>query len=697
MARPTSVLSIRMRCLITLGILLGVGQVTWSAPSPIAVGVDFQFLIQNDLDWPTISNHNASILLNSQLSNRDAVSACSKLNEGLLSTTGNNTLSDLQVLTRYLEYDKQVAGDQKFWVASKLNGCQTFSFEKGVQAASCSSKLPALCSQSAPYKVSSQTDPSPVYQVQVQSKKATYVGTRDHLSFRFIGIPYANPFKRYEYSKPYTAASPVTLSALSYGASCLQGGTGSEDCLFLNIYTPFLPADSSEARKNKLLKPVLLWIHGGGFTSGQSNDAIFDGGNMASRNDLVYVSINYRLGALGFLALDNGVNKGNFGIADQITALQWVKVNIAAFGGDPSRVTIHGQSAGAGSVRALLGSPPAFGLFAGAIAQSNLGGFGYATSYTEYPSLDAEYAASGVPLIKSVGCDNSTDVLACLRAIPASTIINAPIDRPRKIVVDGHYITNSHLAVNGKGPVAPAHIIFGFARDDGSDFVGSYPSNDTTLTASLASAGLSDEIAKKVIAAPDLFPMPTSSDKALNLFNLTSQIGTLGQFVCIDQATVFSSAKHRTFPSVYAYSFDRTYAGWEPIPGTCEPALTPEFPNGDPNAPYFRCHSGELYYTAGTLGQDLRPFRDPGDLLLSQWTVDTWGSFARTFNPNPPAAYLAARGYTSTTQVLKQSGPWKQVSETSAPLKVIDVPFRSAGWRGEAQCKLLGYPLTMFE
>jgi len=164
---------------------------------------------------------------------------------------------------------------------------------------------------------------------------------------------------------------------------------------------------------------------------------------MASRSDVVVVTINYQcvfpfnldtkllmilyfsLGTLGFLALDDGVTNGNFG---QMTALRWIKKHIANFGGDPSRVTIYGQSAGAGSVRTLLGSPPAFGLFAGAIAQSNLGGFGYATTYTKYLSLEDEYSKYGAPLVKSVGCGNGTaeDFLACLRKLPAQTLISAP-------------------------------------------------------------------------------------------------------------------------------------------------------------------------------------------------------------------------------------------------------------------------------
>ena len=121
------------------------------------------------------------------------------------------------------------------------------------------------------------------------------IRTRDHLSFRFVGIPYTNPVKRFAYSTPFSAPSPIALSALAYGPACPQPGLGVEDCLFLNIYTPFIPKNVNEAYRQKKLKPVLLWIHGGAFIGGESDSTFYDGGNMASRNDLVYVSINYRL------------------------------------------------------------------------------------------------------------------------------------------------------------------------------------------------------------------------------------------------------------------------------------------------------------------------------------------------------------------------------------------------------------------
>ena len=126
----------------------------------------------------------------------------------------------------------------------------------------------------------------------------------DQASFRFEGIPYANPPERFTYSTMYSG-SP-TINATAYGPECIQSGVpepyGSEDCLYLNIYTPYIPQDGTESTEG--LKPVMFWIHGGAFTSGAGSQS--DGGNMASRGDVVIVTINYRLSTLGFLALEEG-------------------------------------------------------------------------------------------------------------------------------------------------------------------------------------------------------------------------------------------------------------------------------------------------------------------------------------------------------------------------------------------------------
>ena len=244
---------------------------------------------------------------------------------------------------------------------------------------------------------------------------------RDQVSFRFEGIPYANAPARFTYPTPY--AGNKTLNATAYGPICVQAGTpppySSEDCLFLNVWTPYIPSNPSETPER--LKPVFFYIHGGAYTSGAGSQ--YDGGNMASRGDIVVVTINYRLSTLGFLALEDGETNGNFGIADQIAALDWVREHIAAFGGDVNRITICGGSAGAGAVRALMGSPQAIGKYAAAVPMSNLAGSNYATTYSLYYTIPEEVYVAADPILEEINC-TSGDALACLTAYDAYSLVN---------------------------------------------------------------------------------------------------------------------------------------------------------------------------------------------------------------------------------------------------------------------------------
>src|SRR5690348_9292594 len=207
-------------------------------------------------------------------------------------------------------------------------------------------------------------------------------GKTDGTIAAFLGVPFAKPPVGDLRWKP--PAKPVkwkgTRKATEFGARCMQGRIyddmifrdpgPSEDCLYLNIWTP---AKLEKKSKDKL--PVMVWIYGGGFGAGATSEPRQDGTNLA-KEGVVVVSFNYRLGVFGFFAHPELAKEsehhaaGNYGLLDQVAALQWVRKNVAAFGGDPHKVTIFGESAGSFSVSALMASPLARGLFQRAIGES---------------------------------------------------------------------------------------------------------------------------------------------------------------------------------------------------------------------------------------------------------------------------------------------------------------------------------------
>jgi len=510
---------------------------------------------------------------------------------------------------------------------------------------------------------------------------------RDRFSFRFLGVRYAQPAKRWTYSQIYEGTGNEA-SALDYGASCAQGSSGSEDCFFLNVWTPYLPSPKSS---RKQLKPVIFWIHGGAFTSGMGSDPTFDGGNLASRGDVVVVTINYRLGTLGFLALDDGKTNGNYGLADQITALDWVRRNIQDFGGDPDRITIFGQSAGAGSVRALLASPKARGRFAGAIMESNLGGIAYGTTYSKYYSIAQEMEVVGNAIVEEANCTNAHSQIECLRSLPAMTITGLS-DTARYLVVDGEYLQTSELDLTNPASTANVPQMIGTTRDDGAASIG-YPSENDTIHTFLNQSGL------PAIAPSQPFPEPSSFNHTLDIFNTTARVATNGMFRCIDQATAYAGINNHIFPEIFFYEFNRTYQtpGWSPNPPLCNAPIAPDFPNGDPSQEYFKFHSGELYYVFGNILRQGLPFRDEFDLPFAQSVLDSWASFARTANPTPNLGYLKARGYTNTTREVELTGPWTPFRRGDYRLRRLQWPSVMVDLDEVEQCRALQLPLGYYD
>ncbi|XP_037069411.1 venom carboxylesterase-6-like [Pollicipes pollicipes] len=236
----------------------------------------------------------------------------------------------------------------------------------------------------------------------------------------FKGIPYARPpvdDLRFRPPRAHPGWSGVR-DAARHGPICLQYNMmdsnvmeGQEDCLFVNVYSPRLPAGDGEPRL-----PVMVWIHGGAFISG-SGDADLHGVDFLMDEDVVVVTFNYRLNVFGFFTTDDAVAPGNVGLLDQVLALQWVHSNIARFGGDPQLVTVFGESAGGASVSLQVISPLSAGLFHRAVSQSGGASAFWALGDRQRP-LALHFAAE-------LGCpsEESRAVLECVRRAPAADIM----------------------------------------------------------------------------------------------------------------------------------------------------------------------------------------------------------------------------------------------------------------------------------
>lgn len=300
---------------------------------------------------------------------------------------------------------------------------------------------------------------------EVTIAQGTLAGTEGDGLVKFMGVRYAQPpvgDKRWLPPEPVPAATgPV--DAMKAGAGCAQGpspwGTPStaEDCLFLNVTVP----GAANAMGFWQNRPVLVWFHGGGFTGGSGD--VYDAGAMALENDVIVVTVNYRLGALGFMAhpaLDAEDHPfANYGLMDQQQALRWVQSNIAAFGGNPNNVTVFGESAGAIAIYTHLVSPMASGLFQKAIIESG--------APADEPLDVAE--GRGNALAEKVGCpgDATPEAAACLRAVPVDKLVAAQA-LPIATIIDGTLLQAPILDLLKAGAYNRMPVMNGTNRDEGN-------------------------------------------------------------------------------------------------------------------------------------------------------------------------------------------------------------------------------------
>ena len=294
---------------------------------------------------------------------------------------------------------------------------------------------------------------------------------------RFLGIPYAEaPLRNLRFKPPLDPSpwKPAIYNATYFRSACIQDpgyinffwknfSLGfSEDCLYLNVYSP---GDPTKLQSNERTgKPVMVYIHGGGYEAGSP---IVSPGDILPLWGVVLVTIQYRLGFIGFFTTGDHLAPGNYGMLDQVHALKWVKKNIRSFGGDPNKVTIFGESAGGSSVGLHTLSPLSEGLFHRAIAISGIDFSPFAISTKEIAQqLSKKYAA----LLLSCSQTDNESLLSCLRRVDAKKLIIGQANSWRP-VVDGKFLTDSPRKLRKQGKAQKVPLMAGFTSDEGAYFI----------------------------------------------------------------------------------------------------------------------------------------------------------------------------------------------------------------------------------
>ena len=483
--------------------------------------------------------------------------------------------------------------------------------------------------------------------VSAQSPRLSSAGVAEG---RLAGVPAADPeitaFKGVPFAAPPVgdlrwrapqAPAPWqgVRKADSFGANCIQNivdarkpwtyefmahGATSEDCLYLNVWTPATLATERH--------PVLVFIHGGANTEGSGSVPVYDGTGLASKG-LVVVTINYRLGVFGFFAHPELTQEasyhgsGNYALLDQIAAVRWVKTNIAAFGGDPARITVAGQSAGASGVRNLIISPLAAGQFQRAIAESgvSLGGLGAPRTLADGEQDGVRYARA-----KNVAS------IAELRAMSALQIATPPVGgTPYRwgTLIDHYALVASEADAFASGKHNDVPVLTGTNRDES----GAVPQPATTADA------FQKQIAQRYgeRAADFLKLYPAASDEAARVSANASarDVARMTTYLWADARA--KTAKSKTF----TYFWDHT------LPG----------PDA---AQYGAFHTSEVPYVMNALSQSDRPFT-ADDRKIADTLSSYWVNFVTSGDPN-------GRGLPRWPSVADAPDQTMNVGDTFAPI-----------------------------
>ena len=476
----------------------------------------------------------------------------------------------------------------------------------------------------------------------VQTTYGALEGVQREGHSAFLGIPFAAPPKgelRFRAPQPPAKWDGVR-EAKEWGLAARQtthpipgfaaSGPQDEDCLYLNVYTP-----AATGRR-----PVMFWIHGGGFTHGTAAEPLYDGGPLATRGDVVVVSINYRLGAFGYLYLEGHLPgrglSANCGQLDMIAALEWVRDNIEAFGGDPGNVTIFGESAGAAAVGTLLAMPGAKGLFHKAVLQSGAG----RANTSEGGSKIAQ------PVLEELGLASNPEGILTVEAdrlLEAQTAVAAKLGRAAGPiygpVVDGVTLLDHPLSAVRNGEAAGIPVMIGTNRDETKLFAATMRReeiDDATLTKFIG--GSFPSASPEQLASLIATYRASRAEKQLPTSNLDILDAIQTDAGMKQGALKLAAAQRKHQPNTFLYLF--TYAS--PARG------------GSLGA----CHALEMPFVFGTTKaptQDRFAGTGPDVDRLSANMMDAWLAFARAGSPGHEGI-----------------GPWPAFDTESYPTMVFD-------------------------
>jgi len=494
--------------------------------------------------------------------------------------------------------------------------------------------------------------PSPV-----KVQEGLVQGTLENGLSVFKGIPFASPpVGNLRWKAPQPAAKwDGVKQTIKFAPAPMQGGNPpsgkSEDCLYLNIWTP------AKSAKEKI--PVLVWIYGGGFSFGSTAEPGYNGEKLAKKG-VVLVSIAYRVGQIGFLAHPelsaenpNHVS-GNYGILDQIAGLKWIQKNIAAFGGDPNKVTIFGESAGGISVSMLCASPLAKGLFQGAISESG-GSFGPTRAKT-YPGENMKTLKQaeneGIAYAQKVGVSS----VAELRKMEADKLPMGMGMGGGWPITDGYVIPDDQHKLYEAGKYNDIPVLIGYNSDEGASFSREKTPEEYYAGVKARYGKFADELIKAYPAAENSVPK-TARDLARD--------AAFGW-----QTWSWARLQSQTGKSkVYLYYFDQH----------------PDYPKDSPRSDFGSPHGQEVAYVFMNLDPS-NPQTTKSDLEISEAMGTYWTNFAKYGDPNgqgvpawpsfsdknPEVMYLGPTAHTGpvpgveSLKVLDGYFEWRRTTEGQA-------------------------------